>query len=482
MNHIYQLVWNATMGAWVVACEFATSKGKGKSGSRLSKSLSAQVLASIAVLGATGQAHAWTATGTATSVADSNLSTNTVVGQNASTGGGYGVTNNIWPTGLGNTAIYGQTIYSTAVGNGASASFGSVALGDRAAANTSPMSIAIGSYAKSTSMGGIAIGTGAITTGQDALSAGVAATASNRGAIAFGTGSLASGFGSTAIGLDTRATADQAISIGGSGAVGAQGANASAAQAAAIGSNSLASAQKAMAIGVNASATANSGIAIGVGATANQVGGVALGVNAISDIAARAGLDPKTGMASTSASNVWKSTQAAVSIGNTTDTRQITHLAAGLDDTDAVNVAQLKALADTSLTFAGNAGSVAKKLGETLGIVGKASTAGAYSGNNLKTEADPVTGEIKLQMADAPKFGNVTINDSGSGKITGLTAGTADTDAVNVSQLNKVADISVKYDTNIDGSVNYNNITLGGDTYNSVSKTGGTKITNIARG
>ncbi|VVQ18315.1 hypothetical protein PS938_04551 [Pseudomonas fluorescens] len=237
-----------------------------------------------------------------------------------------------------------------------------------------------------------------------------------------------------------------------------------------------------MAIGVNASATANSGIAIGVGAKANQVGGVALGVNAISDIAARAGLDPKTGMASTSASNVWKSTQAAVSIGNTTDTRQITHLAAGLDDTDAVNVAQLKSLADTSLTFLGNAGSVAKNLGETLGIVGKAVTAGTYSGNNLKTEADPVTGEIKLQMADAPKFGNVTINDSDSGKITGLTAGTTDTDAVNVSQLNKVADISVKYDTNIDGSVNYNNITLGGNTYNSVTKTGGTKITNVARG
>ncbi|CAI8922043.1 hypothetical protein EMIT0P258_50001 [Pseudomonas sp. IT-P258] len=40
----------------------------------------------------------------------------------------------------------------------------------------------------------------------------------------------------------------------------------------------------------------------------------------------------------------------------------------------------------------------------------------------------------------------------------------------------------MKYDLNVDGSVNYNNITLGGNTYNSVSKTGGTKITNIARG
>jgi autotransporter adhesin len=82
--------------------------------------------------------------------------------------------------------------------------------------------------------------------------------------------------------------------------------------------------------------------------------------------------------------------------------------------------------------------------------------------------------------------GEVNIGDR---RITGVSAGAEDTDAVNVSQLKAVdgklddlSDVAVKYDTNPDGSINYNNITLGGDTYNSVTKTGGTKITNVARG
>ncbi|MHA0876175.1 hypothetical protein ACR9GD_23205, partial [Enterobacter pasteurii] len=51
------------------------------------------------------------------------------------------------------------------------------------------------------------------------------------------------------------------------------------------------------------------------------------------------------------------------------------------------------------------------------------------------TDVD-AAGNLNITLADAPKFGNVTVNDNGSGKITGLTAGTADTDAVNVGQLN----------------------------------------------
>ncbi|MDH1013083.1 hypothetical protein N5C80_30520, partial [Pseudomonas nicosulfuronedens] len=118
----------------------------------------------------------------------------------------------------------------------------------------------------------------------------------------------------------------------------------------------------------------------------------------------------------------------------------ITNVAAGVDGGDAVNVDQLNEmggdLTSKGLNFAGNEGdNVHRDLGDILAITGEASTAGTYSGGNLKTVTDPLTGAIQLQMADAPKFGDVTINADGSGKITGLTAGTDATDAVNVSQL-----------------------------------------------
>ncbi|WP_369799907.1 YadA-like family protein [Cupriavidus sp. SHE] len=165
----------------------------------------------------------------------------------------------------------------------------------------------------------------------------------------------------------------------------------------------------------------------------------------------------------------------------------IHNVAAGTSGGDAVNVDQLNQqgsdLTSKGLNFAGNSGTaVHTNLGDTLTIAGTATTAGTYSGNNLKTVTDPATGAVQLQMADAPKFGNVTINDGGSGKITGVTAGTAATDAVNVSQLTQVADSSVKYDKNTDGTTNYNSVTLGGDTYNTTTKQGGTAIHNVAAG
>src|SRR5690606_7858975 len=91
------------------------------------------------------------------------------------------------------------------------------------------------------------------------------------------------------------------------------------------------------------------------------------------------------------------------------------------------------------LTFAGNFGSVARKLSQTMNIVGGSTTIGAYSGANLRTEVD-ADGNLQLLMAEAPKFGDVVINADGSGRITGVTAGIDDTDAVNVGQLNEVAE------------------------------------------
>ena len=86
-------------------------------------------------------------------------------------------------------------------------------------------------------------------------------------------------------------------------------------------------------------------------------GGVALGSESVASIdKGIAGYDPATGTASISNSPTWKSTAAAVSVGDSTGetvlTRQITNVAAGTEDTDAVNVAQLKRItADSTSTI-----------------------------------------------------------------------------------------------------------------------------------
>ena len=84
-------------------------------------------------------------------------------------------------------------------------------------------------------------------------------------------------------------------------------------------------------LGYNANATVEGGVALGYGSVASTDKGVP-------------GYDPLTGNKSTSTDIKWKSTWAAASIGDSNNTRQLTNVAAGWADTDAVNVAQLKAV------------------------------------------------------------------------------------------------------------------------------------------
>lgn len=120
---------------------------------------------------------------------------------------------------------------------------------------------------------------------------------------------------------------------------------------------------------------------------------------------------------------------------------KIADVAAGTDPTDAVNVDQLNTAVSQPITFAGNTGSTPRKLGETMTITGAATTPGTYSGANLNTLVD-ANGNMNLQMADSPKFGTVTINDGGNGKITGVADGTDGSDAVNKSQLDAVSTVA----------------------------------------
>lgn len=116
-------------------------------------------------------------------------------------------------------------------------------------------------------------------------------------------------------------------------------------EAVAVGTNASATADWAIAMGKNSKAEKETAMAFGYDSHAKVNHGVALGAWSVADTAAGAsGYDPSTQAASTDTSAAWKSTLGAVSVGDKTEgyTRQITNVAAGATDTDAVNVAQLK--------------------------------------------------------------------------------------------------------------------------------------------
>lgn len=212
-------------------------------------------------------------------------------------------------------------------------------------------------------------------------------------------------------------------------------------------------------------------VVIGNNANATVAGGIALGSGSIADTGAgKTGFDVAGGDHANDTTGVWKATAAAVSIGTAADptgqeriTRQITNVAAGTEETDAVNVAQLKAvsasLADKGLDFQGDDGvAIHKDLGETLDIVGGADPE-KLTDNNIGVVHEDGQLVVKLaQNIDLTAAGSVTIGDTvvnndgltinggptitktnvtmGGQQIHNVAAGTEETDAVNVSQLN----------------------------------------------
>ena len=166
--------------------------------------------------------------------------------------------------------------------------------------------------------------------------------ANNYGAISATAG--AAGKQSVAIGNSAKAqpAADNAVAVG-------FNTNAQSANAVVMGSgaNTNAAGVAGVALGQSASASAAAGVALGQSASASVDNGVALGAGSQGNVAAgKAGWDFVTGAASTVTTAAWLSNRGAVSVGNGGSvTRQITSVAAGTNDTDAVNVAQVKGLA-----------------------------------------------------------------------------------------------------------------------------------------
>ena len=317
---------------------------------------------------------------------------------------------------------------STAFGHGTEASGGSSsALGSRAKAK-STAGVGIGMLAESTKEYGIAIGgessstgdnsitigrkssvtgnngvaIGAFTTskGANGVAVGTNGTTSELGGVAVGQAAKSNKFNSVAMGMNVTADGDNSVALGGNAsanndgtiAIGSYGSNPTKAtgnRALAIGSATTANGLESIAIGSRVNSTSQHSIAIGTGSNASAVksvaigpdssatvdGGVALGRDSVADVAGginNKGYNPntnRTDIYSGLTSNVLTSTTGAVSIGNgTTVTRQLTGLAAGTRDTDAVNVAQLKSV---NLAFSGNVNTGNVNISKsTLGLKG----------------------------------------------------------------------------------------------------------------
>ena len=265
--------------------------------------------------------------------------------------------------------------FALAIGNGAQAD---------GRANSASGGIAIGQNVKATHNNTIAVGVGTNATGSNSTAVGSSASASGSSSAAYGTQSDAKGVGAAAIGPAAKTDGDGAT---------------------ALGRASSAKAESATALGRNAEATIVGGVALGFDSKTTVAAGVQ-GYNPASD---------RTNKYSTQAGAVGTSTLAAVSIGeDSTKTRQLTGLAAGTADTDAVNVAQLK---NVNLKYAGDSGNSDVLLKDgTLKVKGDTKL--------ISTSADATGITVTAKVGD-----NITTNTDGKA-VAPTTNGIATTDNV----------------------------------------------------
>ena len=274
-----------------------------------------------------------------------------------------------------------------------------VAIGGESS-STADNSIAIGRKSSATGENGIAIGTFTTSKGANGVAVGTNGTTAELAGVAVGQAAKSNKFNSVAMGMNVTADGDNSVALGGSasanndgtiaiGSYGSTPTKATGNRALAIGSATTANGLESIAIGSRVNSTSQHSIAIGTRANASAVksvaigpdsiatvdGGVALGRDSVANViggVTNKGYNPntnRTDIYSGLTGNVLTSTTGAVSIGNgTTVTRQLTGLAAGTKDTDAVNVAQLKSV---NLAFSGNVNTGNVNIANsTLGIKG----------------------------------------------------------------------------------------------------------------
>ena len=326
-----------------------------------------------------------------------------------------------------------------------------------------------GSPKSSGGTGGIAMGSYSHAVGKEATAIGSRNIVTGENSIAIGTGHTVNGNNSGAFGDPNVVNADSSYVFGNSSKI--EDANIT----------------DAFILGNNASVT--------------QTGGVALGSKSAATTGlSKGGYNASTGSKEyTDGTSVWQSTDAAVSVGKADGsvTRQITNVAAGSEDTDAVNVAQLKKVAASaggSLNFGGDnttetANIITVNSGEQLNVKGGIKDESKLTDDNIGVIADNTTNTLTVKLSNKIKLndgGHLKIGETtdtngqtvvdqngitlypstsasgsvntrftrngisaGNQKIENVAEGVADTDAVNVSQL-KAAKTEVTAGTNVE--------------------------------
>lgn len=327
--------------------------------------------------------------------------------------------------------------------------------------------MAIGTNTRAYASDSIAIGKNAVAgnnrttninydwNGRGAVALGESAQSTAYYTVAVGSQSKANGGFAVALGREAEATAANTLATG-------YHAKATSTGTVANGAGAQATATNAMAAGLTAMASGQNSVAVGANSSASSSGGVALGSNSTSTRAAATNSSGWNGQDSTWSSwaktkdtslatsgGVWNGTQGAVSIGTdgadgSTNTRQLTGVAAGTKDTDAVNMAQWKntvlatvgddkaASMTTTYGTDGAARNVTKVLNEALTITGAGdkarSDADDITARTLKKEALTSQANIgtvvsdnqiairlakDLQGLDSVTTGNTVVNNSG---------------------------------------------------------------------
>ncbi|MDG6776896.1 ESPR-type extended signal peptide-containing protein, partial [Glaesserella parasuis] len=478
MNKIFRVIWSHAQQAWVVVSELVKSHTKtsaytdkraqvctsdyflDKQQDKFKLSLLSLVLLGIffssvgsaAYLqdGANEGSNIGTDDGTIGIGQESRASYGAVaIGQKAKAEARHNIA-------IGYGADSGTQLNSLAIGYRTTVSgTGAIALG-KEANSTNSQTIAIGSDSKASGEQSIVLGTGASVTGTQTIVIGARASASGHQSVAIGANTQAQGYGSISIGGDDLATTkyqddaqsqttiargDASVAIGGRSSASGDGsivvgplASATHAEGIAIGARSRSNNEYGIAVGGGAHAGKHS-IAVGKSATASQRGasafgeearavgqfttalgsyaeaetqdGVALGYRSkTSRQSGRAGWKPDNTNYSINGSTL-SATHAAVAVGDgLTVTRQITSVAAGTADTDAANVAQLKAL---TLKISGDRNTQGHTTfyNETLSIVGA---------DGISTAVEQRNGNSKITITGSKTYFHTNYNDQSQGR------------------------------------------------------------------
>ena len=228
----------------------------------------------------------------------------------------------------------------------------------------------------------------------------------------------------------------------------------------AMGLNALAEGDASTAIGPLARSKGKKSIAMGVNANSQVDGGVALGADSVSNRqqTSNAYIPSGAGAAQVNAINATKGTTGAVSVGSDTVKRQIINVAAGTNDSDAVNVAQLKAVtSNASWTAQGNGNDVnAVKNGSKVNFADGTNTTASVT-KDASGKVTTVKYNLKKDVDLGPN-GSLTINgntyinkdgiNAGNKQITNVASGgNVTTNAANIGDINRIVKAKDKYVT-----------------------------------